>query len=366
MMGTSGTRQWLINLKECMNALVKWSRNQHPNNKVKIAEVLKELNLRPANQDIGTFLNEKNRLMSELEQLWKNEELYWKQKSRRRQRNRIWKIKNEAGVWIAGDKMIQNEFQNYFVNLFKSSGPRNWNGIMDHIPQLVNNDMNGELMRPFSLEEVKDAIFQIGSLKAPGPDGFPAMFYQKYWLSVQDIISRSAEEFYTGQSHIRDINKTFIALIPKLVQDGVINGIRVSRRAPILSQLFFADDSLFFVKAEEENCSRLKGLLDDYCLASGQLIDYEKSSLMFSANTPEDVKANTSSIMGVRGIDNYGIYLVIPMTWGQSKKVALAYIRERVAKKIMGWKQGTLSMARNEVLIKAIATSCPSLSYDVF
>ncbi|XP_008242862.1 PREDICTED: uncharacterized protein LOC103341160 [Prunus mume] len=378
-------------------------------------------------------------------------------------------------------------------------------------------------MRPFSLEEVKDAIFQLGSLKTPGPDGFPAMFYQKYWLSVQDIIFRSAEEFYTGQSHIRDMNKTFIALIPKvlapestsqfrpislcntsykilskllanrlkslmphlvsdsqnafladrqihdnvivaheafhylklkraghkyevgikidmnkaydrvewdfleallqklgfhsgwirlvmlcirtvsfsvlvngqpgssflpsrglrqgdplspylfllvcealscnltkLVQDGVINGIRVSRRAPILSHLFFADDSLFFIKAEEENCSRLKGLLDDYCLASGQLINYEKSSLMFSANTPEDVKTNISSIMGIRGFDNSGIYLGIPMTWGRSKKVVLAYIRERVAKKIMGWKQGTLSMAGKEVLIKAIATAVPA------
>lgn len=38
--------------------------------------MLNELNLRQANQDTGTFLNEKNRLMSELEQLWKNEELY--------------------------------------------------------------------------------------------------------------------------------------------------------------------------------------------------------------------------------------------------------------------------------------------------
>lgn len=113
--------------------------------------------------------------------------------------------------------MIQNEFQNYFVNLFKSSGPRNWNGIMDHIPQLVNNDMNGELMRPFSLEEVKDAIFQLWSLKALGPDDFPDIFYYKYWLFVHDIISRSTEEFYTGQSHIRDISKTFIALIPKVL-----------------------------------------------------------------------------------------------------------------------------------------------------
>jgi hypothetical protein len=34
-------------------------------------------------------------------------------------------------------------------------------------------------MVPFSYEEVKKALFQIGDLKAPGLDGMHAIFYKK-------------------------------------------------------------------------------------------------------------------------------------------------------------------------------------------
>ena len=36
--------------------------------------------------------------------------------------------------------------------------------------------MNQILMAPFSREEVKKALFSIGDLKAPGPDGLHAVF----------------------------------------------------------------------------------------------------------------------------------------------------------------------------------------------
>ncbi|CAL8994691.1 unnamed protein product [Prunus brigantina] len=48
------------------------------------------------------------------------------------------------------------------------------------------------------------------------------------------------------------------------------------------------------------------------------------------------------------------------MFWGRSKRGALAYIREKVLKKIEGWKQCILSLAGKEVLIKAIATAVPT------
>ena len=40
-------------------------------------------------------------------------------------------------------------------------------------------NMNKNLIRPFSKEEVRDALFQMGPLKAPSPDGFNAGFFQK-------------------------------------------------------------------------------------------------------------------------------------------------------------------------------------------
>jgi hypothetical protein len=40
--------------------------------------------------------------------------------------------------------------------------------------------MNDELNKPYTAEEVKEALFSIGDLKAPGPDGMAAIFYKKY------------------------------------------------------------------------------------------------------------------------------------------------------------------------------------------
>ncbi|CAL9026779.1 unnamed protein product [Prunus brigantina] len=66
--------------------------------------------------------------------------------------------------------------------------------------------------------------------------------------------------------------------ISKLVNEGELAGIKMARGAPILSHIFFADDSLFFFKAEESNCACLKKILQEYCLASGQEINFQKSS----------------------------------------------------------------------------------------
>jgi hypothetical protein len=40
--------------------------------------------------------------------------------------------------------------------------------------------MNDVLLAPFSAEEVKKALFDIGDLKAPGPDGLHAIFYKRF------------------------------------------------------------------------------------------------------------------------------------------------------------------------------------------
>jgi hypothetical protein len=43
----------------------------------------------------------------------------------------------------------------------------------------VDRETNDNLIRDFSEKEIADALFQIGPLKAPGADGFPARFFQR-------------------------------------------------------------------------------------------------------------------------------------------------------------------------------------------
>jgi hypothetical protein len=48
------------------------------------------------------------------------------------------------------------------------------------IPQ-VSDEENEIFIAKFTENEVREAIFQMEHNKAPGPDGFPAEFYQVFW-----------------------------------------------------------------------------------------------------------------------------------------------------------------------------------------
>ena len=50
----------------------------------------------------------------------------------------------------------------------------------EDIPQ-VSDIENELLMEPFTEKEIKEVIFQMEHNKAPGPDEFPAEFYQFFF-----------------------------------------------------------------------------------------------------------------------------------------------------------------------------------------
>ena len=45
----------------------------------------------------------------------------------------------------------------------------------------VTPEINADLTRPVTIEEIKEATYAIGAHKAPGPDGFTGAFYHTFW-----------------------------------------------------------------------------------------------------------------------------------------------------------------------------------------
>lgn len=45
----------------------------------------------------------------------------------------------------------------------------------------VEGTQNDELIRPFLVEEIREAVFQLPATKSPGPDGFMAAVFQDHW-----------------------------------------------------------------------------------------------------------------------------------------------------------------------------------------
>ncbi|XP_017635935.1 uncharacterized protein LOC108478000 [Gossypium arboreum] len=88
--------------------------------------------------------------------------------------------------------------------------------------------MNQRLLVPYTEEEIVEALKEIQPTKASGPDGFPAMFYQKYW----NIIGKDTSEFCLnilnhGYS-LEDINRTqiFVSVIYKIIAKTVANRLQ--------------------------------------------------------------------------------------------------------------------------------------------
>lgn len=144
----------------------------------------------------------------------------------RRQRNRIETLLNLEGNYIGGDQAVREEFCTFFGDLFKSRGPRNWGNILNCIHRSISEAQNIRLTHPFSMEEVRTAVKQLGSLKAPGPDDLPGLFYDCLWEIVQCSINDLVYEFFSGKCRLDLLNHMHIVLIPKVPKQTSINQFR--------------------------------------------------------------------------------------------------------------------------------------------
>lgn len=84
------------------------------------------------------------------------------------------------------------------------------------VDPVIIGDMNDRLTRSVSEEEIKTAVFQLGSLKAPGPDGYPGFFYQHYWEAIGPEVCRAIQCFFERGYLLKEMNQTNLVLIPKI------------------------------------------------------------------------------------------------------------------------------------------------------
>ncbi|CAN0880227.1 LINE-1 reverse transcriptase homolog [Linum grandiflorum] len=144
------------------------------------------------------------------------------------------------------------------------------------------------------------------------------------------------------------------AMIRQANLQGLLQGYRVCQRAPPVSHLLFADDSLFFFRATVAEARTLKDIFIKYARASGQLINYDKSGITFTKDLNSHLQTGIESILGVTHTLDTSRYLGVPILIGRNKGEAFAGLREKVWKRLQSWQGRKLSKARKEILIKAV------------
>jgi hypothetical protein len=101
----------------------------------------------------------------------------------------ICQLEQEEGT-IVGQDNLKIYISEYCKPLFgppSDSGCTMRDSITHDIPQLSHEE-NDILIAKFSEKDIHDAIMQMEKNKAPGPDGFPAEFYQKQFGECERMI----------------------------------------------------------------------------------------------------------------------------------------------------------------------------------
>ncbi|KAM0043628.1 putative RNA-directed DNA polymerase [Helianthus debilis subsp. tardiflorus] len=82
------------------------------------------------------------------------------------------------------------------------------------------------LVKRFSKEEIKEAVWNCGGDKTPGPDGFTFRFLKDFWDLFEKDFSLALDYFYVHGKLNRGCNSSFISLIPKVNNPQSINNFR--------------------------------------------------------------------------------------------------------------------------------------------
>ncbi|XP_038984386.1 uncharacterized protein LOC120111407 [Phoenix dactylifera] len=79
----------------------------------------------------------------------------------------------------------------------------------------VSEEETTALISPVSDREISEAVRSLAGDKAPGPDGFPPLFFQRYWMIVGRDVTAAIQQFFRTAVMAGDWQRTFITLIPK-------------------------------------------------------------------------------------------------------------------------------------------------------
>ena len=100
--------------------------------------------------------------------------------------------------------------------------------------------------------------------------------------------------------------------------------------------------------------------------ASGQQLNRAKISLFFNSNTLTTIKEEIKGRFGAQVIKQHEKYLGLLSLVGRNKRNSFNDRKEKLGKKLAGWKEKMLSKAGKEVMIKAVAQAIPTYTMSCF
>ncbi|GJY59365.1 hypothetical protein Tco_0459257 [Tanacetum coccineum] len=207
-------------------------------------------------------------------------------------------------------------------------------------------------------KKIKEAMFDIGDNKAPGPDGFTSTFFKNSWNIVGKEVCLDVQEFFKTGKLLGEISATVISLILKIQQPNKVFDFRPIACCNVLykciSKILTARIKGVPNKIVNPNQSAfIPDALLEFSKASGLLPNMDKSVIFFGS-VKENVKQRILHVLPFRIRKLPVKYLGIPLLAKRLGVKECKCLVDKVKNKVLDWKNKFLSYVGRLQLIASI------------
>ncbi|GJZ01186.1 RNA-directed DNA polymerase, eukaryota [Tanacetum coccineum] len=276
------------------------------------------------------------------------------------------------GIWIDNPNWVKREFFNHFSKRFCKLDPRR-TLIQMKYQKCLSSKQRTELESKVTNDEIKRAVWDCGTDKAPGPDSFTFGFYRRFWYIIESDV-------YDVLKELRPIS--LIGALYKIIAKnsanrsivGVLGDIVEKRKQSLIFKVDFekAYDSVRWDFLDdvlrqwcESNISTLVHVLECFYRASGLRINMSKSKIMGVYVDSDKVK-RAALKLGCLILKPPFLYLGLIVGGSMSRVHAWNEVVERVKKRLSKWKMKTLSIGGRLTLLKSVLGSMPIFHMSIF
>ncbi|XP_035845270.1 uncharacterized protein LOC118491527 [Helianthus annuus] len=138
-------------------------------------------------------------------------------------RSKIYAIRDVNGDRYEGEGIL-DALVSHYANFLGTEDRVATIDLDDICVNTLSADVAVNMIRQVTREEVKNAIFNTGENKAPGPDGYTSAFFKSSWDIVGEDVSSAVIVFFDNGKLLKQLNHTILALVPKVdTPDSVLD-----------------------------------------------------------------------------------------------------------------------------------------------